>query len=565
MWAAVALASALIATWLPTGVDTTPAVSAAIPAGLPSTFGFGLAAGQGDTWMPQSGIPWSYRYQYLVGGVNTGAGWETWNAPRGTFATNYARESNQHGYVPMFPYYELLQSNGTCGSCPENQRDITNLNTPSIMSAYFENFALLMKRLGPGTYDGVVGYGKTVLVNVEPDFAGGYAYQAVNNGACFGYCTQVGNDPAFLKASVASSGYPPVAAYANTWAGATQALAHLRDLYAPNVLLGYEASPWATGTDIGVDTRAGIDAVGLGRQVGTFLARSGAHQVLFNDPLDRDAGQYATQFRQKRWWDRTNVTFPNFTRWEHYLKGAITADGNRAMLLWQVPNGNQYFATVNNTNGHYQDNRPEYIFSHVSELIQVGVVGVMFGAGNAGNTTYNDSTEDGITNPPSFCTTDGLSSGQICNDHVSTVPDDDGGYIRMQAQVYYRSPIALTTPATSTSTPSVPQPAYATGAVASATSVARGDSVSITATVRSAAASAVLVDIEVYNGANAKIFQKVFDHQTFSAGQTRSFATSWSVPTNASVGPYSVRIGVFSPGWGTVYSWNGSAAGFSVE
>src|SRR5437660_1737906 len=103
----------------------------ALPAGLPTHFGVGVAAGQGDTWMPQSGIAWDYRFQYLVGGVNTGSGWETWNAS-GTFALNYATESAQHGYIPMFPYYELLQSTGTCGTCGEGQKDIANLNTPSL-------------------------------------------------------------------------------------------------------------------------------------------------------------------------------------------------------------------------------------------------------------------------------------------------------------------------------------------------------------------------------------------------------------------------------------------------
>src|SRR5687768_8024105 len=73
-----------------------------LPAGLPPHFGFGFAAGHGDTWMPESQIPWTYRFQYLAGGVNTGQGWETWN-PNGTFALSYANEAAQHGYIPMFP------------------------------------------------------------------------------------------------------------------------------------------------------------------------------------------------------------------------------------------------------------------------------------------------------------------------------------------------------------------------------------------------------------------------------------------------------------------------------
>src|SRR5919202_1982058 len=413
--------------------------------GLPDRFLFGLEAGQGDTWMTESGIPWDFTYQYLAGGVNTGQGWETWN-PNATFVLNYARDARQHGYIPMFPYYEILHSRGSCGTCDENRKDLNNLNDAGVMRAYYQNFALLMKRLGPGTYDGIQGFGGTAVINVEPDFAGGYAVQAVNRGACFGFCTGRGNDPALLQVSVCSSGVPDVAGYADTYAGFTQALAHVRDLYAPNVLLGFEVSPWATGRDIGLDTDPNTNVTALGQQVGTFLARAGPHDVLFNDPLDRDAGQYQARFRQNRWWDRDNLRLPNFWRWEAYLAAASQADGGKPILLWQVPVGNQYFQTENNTDGHYQDNRLEYIFSHVQELIDVGIIGALFAPGNAGSTSYGDARDDGVTNPPSICTTDGSSGGPICNDHASTVADDDGGLLRLLAQQYYSAPLALGSP-----------------------------------------------------------------------------------------------------------------------
>ena len=444
LWLGAILAGVVALTLMAPRAAAFPPVSQ--PAGLPTHFGLGVAAGLGDAWMPSSAIAWDYRFQYLAGGVDTNSGWETWN-PNGTFPLNYAQESAAHGYLPVFPYYELFQSNGACSGCDENQKDLSNLNNPGLMAAYYRNFALLMKRLGPGTYDTIPGYGKTAIVNVEPDFVGGYAVQAVNHNArCFGFCTGQGNDPNLLKSAVASSGVADVADYPDTYAGFTRALAHVRDLYAPNVLLGFEVSPWATGRDIGLDADPNTNVPALGQQVGTFLARAGPHDLLFNDPLDRDAGQYQARFGENRWWDRDNLRLPNFWRWETYLAATSQADNGKPILLWQVPVGNQYFQTENNTDGHYQDNRVEYIFSHVQELIDVGIIGALFAPGNAGSTSYGDARDDGVTNPPSICNSDGSSSGPICNDHASTVADDDGGLLRLLAEQYYGAPLGLGPP-----------------------------------------------------------------------------------------------------------------------
>ena len=164
------------------------------------------------------------------------------------------------------------------------------------------------------------------------------------------------------------------------------------------------------------------------------------YDLLFNDVADRDAGYYKYVLNNPRvWWDRLNVTFPNFHRWESYVSAASQAAG-RPLMIWQIPEGNQYFATVNNSTGHYQDNRAEYFFSHLGELQQSGIIGLLFGAGNGGSTVHWDGQGDGITNPASICNSDGVSSGTICNNHTSTYADDDGGYIRMQAAAYYTNP-----------------------------------------------------------------------------------------------------------------------------
>ena len=546
--------------------STAAAQSVNVPAGLPPHFGFGLGAGLGDTWMSESGTPWTYRFQYLAGGVNTGQGWETWSA-NGTFPLEYANESAQRGIIPMFPYYELFQSNGSCNGCPENQKNISNLNNADTMRAYFQNFALLMKRLGPGTHDGITGYGKLALINVEPDFAGGYVVQAVNTDRCFGSCTGRGNDPRLLKAAVASSGFSDVAGYADDYQGFTRALAHLRDLYAPNVVLGYDVSPWATGVDIGLDTRADIDAVALGRQVGQFLSQVGGHEVLFNNPLDRDAGQYKALFGQNRWWDRHNVTFPNFRRWQDYLNGAITSDGNKAMLLWQVPAGNQYFQSLDNTDGHYQDNRAEYIFSHIPELLQTGVVGAMFAPGNAGGSVWGDAKRDGVTNPPVLCTTDGSSRGPICNDHVAAHADDDGGFLRINGQAYYQNPVPLTAAAATAPVSSAPAAPLQVqlGPSGARPDVARpGQEVAVWQELAVSADANLLLDFELYDRQGQKVWQSVHDNQPLSASAPVTDTARLTIE-GLSAGDYTFKVGVFSAGWGTLYAWNDQAGALRIE
>jgi hypothetical protein len=383
---------------------------------------------------------------------------------------------------------------------------------------------------------------------------------------------------------VASSGFADVAGIPDNYAGFTQALAHLRDLYAPNVLLGYEVSPWATGVDVGVDPNPNIDGAAVGQQVGVFLSKLGAHDLLFNNPLDRDAGQYKVQFGQNRWWDRLNVAYPNFRRWEQFAHAALRADNNKPMLLWQVPVGNQYFQSENNTDGHFQDNRAEYIFGHVQELMDVGIMGALFGAGNAGNSTYGDSKKDGVTNPPAICTTDGISSGQICNDHPSTVADDDGGYIRMMGQAYYQNPLPLTSAFVLSGPARAPQPvAVAPAPVAAPApapsgdlrvelgqaivdplSAAAGQDVTFRLDVSVSTDASLLIDFELYDSQGQKVWQTWHDNQPVHPGAILTDAAVMTVPDTLPPGQYTFKSGIFSAGWGTSYAWNNDSGTLTI-
>ena len=418
-----------------------------LPAGLPKHLAIGLAAGFGqnglDGWVPDSKIPFDYTYQYLAGGVdNPGQGWQTW-MPNGTFPTEYAALASSEGHIPVLDYYMLLQSGGPCSGCEEDRKDLVHLNDPSLMAAYYEDFETLMKRLGSRTWGGVKGFGGTVIVHVEPDLSAHAQEAVLDPRYCFGFCEGKGNDPAHLDASVASSGAPAVAGFPNNYLGFNLALLHIRDLFAPNVLLAYHLSTWSTGTDIASNTDTGLDAARVGSEAGRFAAESGVTKVrpgvstynlIFTDVSDRDSQVSGI------WWDVTNRRDPNFARWETFL-GSAEEQFQRPVFLWQVPLGNQWFRTENGSMGHTRDNKIEYLFSHPEELVHAGVAAVLFGNGISNSTSNYPILDHGPFNPQPVCSKDGGVTA--CSTHLAVWADDDGGYLRTQAAQYYRHPLPL--------------------------------------------------------------------------------------------------------------------------
>lgn len=421
-------------------------------------FGFGLHANRQlvEGWMADSGIPWSFAYRYIGGGLDrtTGKNWTEWS-PEGRFPIEYAEAVAAQGATPVLTYYSLLAASGHCppARCGEPRADLTNLNDYGLMKRYYSDFALLMKRLGPGTWDGVAGFGGDVIVHVEPDLSG-YAQNAVLDPAdCFGFCTGQGNDPRHLRVAVGNSHNPEVVGLPNDFRGFNMALLRLRDRYAPNVRLAIHVSNWATNHDLNSATDPRLDAGSLGAVAGAFAAASGAaanlgdgftstYDLVFNDVSNRDAAFYTYVMGKPRFWDRDNVRFPNFHRWQAHLR-AVAVETGKPMIVWQVPIGNQHFRTMNNSHGHYQDNRVEYFFDHVDELRAAGLVGALFGEAHDGNTVYWDKAGDGVTNGRPFCTSDGTTNAQACNDATADVADDDGGYLRLRARAYYLDPLRL--------------------------------------------------------------------------------------------------------------------------
>ncbi|HEY8813624.1 MAG TPA: fibronectin type III domain-containing protein [Candidatus Dormibacteraeota bacterium] len=422
---ALALALLLSAAALVLSGDASHYASARVATSTPSRLDFGLSNDPSEiSWMTSSGVPWRYRYQYLAGGVNTGAGWETWNSPSGAFATLFMNDSDNHGYFPVFTYYELLQSTPSIGG-DELTRDYNNLNNAGTMRAYYTNFALLMTK--------AKAFAKPVIVHIEPDL---FAYMEHKAG---------GLDASKVSASVTSSGYAGVRGLPNTFQGFAWALLSLRDGIAPNVILATHASTWASGVDIGLNTDPTFNMAADADKVAAFLGSAGVSSnthastfdLVFNDVSDNDAGI------NTHWWDRTDATLPNFQQWLTWMT-ELRAQTMRPLVVWQVPVGNQYFDTMDQSPGHTQDNRAEYFLSHVPALRAAGIIAVLFGSGGNGGSTYTDASGDGVTNPAPVST----FQCNLCNSHASVWSDDDGGYLRIFVGSYYSG-----TPATAPDAP----------------------------------------------------------------------------------------------------------------
>jgi hypothetical protein len=355
-----------------------------LPKSWPRTLQIGLSDSPGGAAALRRSAPFGFRYQYLAGGVNTGQGWATWN-PDGTFASMYVRDSWAHGITPVLTYYMLLQSNPRGGA--EGSTDIAHLRDAALMQAYWSDVRLLFQRVR-GT--------KPVVVHVEPDL--------------WGYLQQAN------EVSLASS-------FAEQWL-------KLRDELAPNVLLAYHMSGWGTKHDIVYEDPSDEVVRSYATQSASFYRSLRARfDVSFEDFSDRDAGFYEHVQGNKATW----FTPADFHRHMLYGQTFVRLTGVR-MVAWQIPLGNTLMRALDNTWGHYKDNRVQWLFGdgarpHLRAYVNAGYVAFLFGGGADGTTCACDGRRDGVTNP------DPVNG----NTRTSLTADDDGGYFRSQARKYYRA------------------------------------------------------------------------------------------------------------------------------
>ena len=120
-------------------------------------------------------------------------------------------------------------------------------------------------------------------------------------------------------------------------------------------------------------------------------------------------------------------------------------------------------------------------------------------------------------------------------------------------------------PTTVTPASNPPRVLWVTGATVSSKVVVRGSQIMVTTDVTAIGTSTALVDIEIYDSTNRRVVQQFCDQQLFIAQDQKSFGLIYFIPTNAAKGSWTVRVGIFSPSWGTLQKWDDDAATFTVR
>jgi hypothetical protein len=275
------------------------------------------------------------------------------------FASTCAGESPAQ--IPMITYYQLLQSSGVTEGAPEVTQAATN---QTFMARYFADWRFLLQQIGT----------TQALLHIEPDF--------------WGYAEQTGHAATAEAAAVATANPTDCASQPNTIAGMGKCMIAMVRKYAPKAMVALHASAWSTNMDVTGNTSPTFDVAGEAQKTAAFLADCGEADADFVvvETSDRDAGYYQTVENKNTWWDAENATLPDFHQDFTWVK-ALTEALNKPALYWQTPLGN---ASQNNTTNHYQDNRVDYFFGHMSELAGAHAVGAAFGAG-AGDQTQPET------------------------------------------------------------------------------------------------------------------------------------------------------------------------------
>ena len=406
------------------GDDGKAAREAIIEELLLQELNFGVTAP--TEWMNETrdghGTRWKWRAQYFSGGANhpDGGGWHDvfykprneWENPDnipGMWGRKWIDATIAEGYLPWITTYNIGQSYPALYQPNAPEAVATNIVLSDTMLAYFEQFKLLMEICAEYP-------DQPIVVHLEPDELGHMLLTADGDTL----------DPEAVLVQVGSTGMAEIADLPDNVTGYVRAIKRLRDQIAPyNVLLVVSPSPW--------DWQGRLSA----QNWYDMFSQTGI--------LDWDLAVCETGSADLGWSGQA-PPHPDTTGMAGGIDNVFTwvtelnqLSGLR-FILWQVPIGNTYFRTCDNTPGHYTHNSAQLLLegyptnTRLQTFADGGGIGVIFSGGQGTSTRVHDHMDDGITNPTALPGTEG---------HTSEYADDDGGYIRLRVADYFQSPIPL--------------------------------------------------------------------------------------------------------------------------
>lgn len=380
-----------------------PAKPLANPAGWPTTLQIGLIDPENGAGALRKRAPFGIRWHYLSGGAGTRESWDDWRTGDGSYASAYVQDSVAAGTVPFLSYYVLQQTPPTSSLASEPDKVLQGLDNAAVMQAVVADIRLALTRMGQGG-----GKGPSVM-QIEADL--------------FGYVQQQGGS---ARTPARIGGTDPLASgLPDTLAGFTRLVTRIRNQVAPRVLLAYPVSVFGTNKDIVGSDPTKDQVTGMAASTVAFWRSLGRpFDLMTFEYANRDAG-YQVKVdgvaQADAWW-----TADNMARHLQYVKGVL--DGSkRAGVLWQVPPGNTVKKVMDDTPGHYRDDKVQALLGRKGRPMlrayrDAGVVSVLFGSAFPDDTCACRRT-----------------------DAYAGSGEDDGGYLAAQVRKYQRDgPLKLT-------------------------------------------------------------------------------------------------------------------------
>jgi len=433
------------------------------PSGF-TTFGFGTidkadsyATDTPNFWKDGQGTTcWDYSYVYLV------PGWTSWSG--NTVTNNWALKEMTHwdsaGQHQVFTFYY----NGSDYSA--------GYNTAGTMATWYDDLRLLCATIE--SYKPA----HTPIIHIEPDMLGFFVRD--QGASCY-------NASGLIKvgSATAPTGWPGTGTqawnttnYPDTLQGWAKAITAIRNLYAPTTkpLIAHHYTAWAIDGDIMTSpssqsvVNTAVDAYcGF---LNNVLGAGGTEDVFFADPSDRDADWWAKDQNSGARWNLENYDTTTFgsRSWGTmgYIWDRVSTDLGVRGFVWQIPNGNHFYKTCDNSNGHFRDNysmafmpsasangasgTPGDAYSASSTttgpgfFANHGIMGVLYGEGYYDGTPANGTDylthlrdyepADGTYNGASLAYSTNSPSWVPFGQATSNVSDNDGGYIRNSVAKY---------------------------------------------------------------------------------------------------------------------------------